>query len=192
MLDDLLPEDEELLRRIERRDQSALTILYQRYGTQVFSLAYRVLENVHQAEEVTQDTFLKVWDRAARWDPAKGRFASWLLTISRHTAIDRLRSEQRHVLSSSTSLDFVPDPVAEGGIPHDPRLQDGRILHDLLEQLPNEQAQVIEMAFFQGLTHRELSERLNLPLGTVKTRVRLGLQKLRGLWVEATETQEKS
>lgn len=192
MSDYLLPEDQQLLKRIEQREQAALTLLYQRYSTQVFSLAYRILQNAHQAEEVTQDTFLKVWDRAAHWDSDKGRFSSWLLTITRHTAIDRLRAEQRQLISNSTSLEFVPDPETERGIPHDPALQDGRMLHDLVGQLPEEQAQVIQMAFFQGLTHRELSERLNLPLGTVKTRVRLGLQKLRGLWVEAAGTQEKS
>lgn len=187
MSDHLSLEDYELLQRIERRDQTALTLLYERYGTQVFSLAYRILQNSHLAEEVAQDTFLKVWERSARWDPAKGRFPSWLLTITRHTAIDRLRFERRQVISNSTSLEFIADPETERGIPHDPLLQDGRLLRDLLTQLPDEQAQVIQLAFFQGLTHRDLADRLNLPLGTVKTRVRLGLQKLRALWIEATQ-----
>lgn len=177
------PDDRNLVERIERRDQQALATLYERYGGPVYGLAYRVTGSAAMAEEAAQDTFLKVWNQASRWDPDKGKFSSWLLTIARYTAIDRLRQEQRH---NSVPIDNVPDPPSSTGIPHDPVLQDGRMLREMLAQIPPEQAELIEMAFFQGMTHRQLAEQLDLPLGTVKTRVRLGLQKLRGLWIEAT------
>jgi RNA polymerase sigma-70 factor, ECF subfamily len=181
------PNDLELLRRIEQRDQVALQLLYQRYSTLVFGLAYRVTGVQSLAEEATQDTFLKVWDQGSRWDPAKGKFSSWLLTVTRYTAIDRLRQEQRH---NSTSIEHAPDTPSPIGNPHDPRLQDGRLLRELMTQIPSEQAELIEQAFFAGMTHQELADKLGLPLGTVKTRVRLGLQKLRALWIEAHEFNE--
>jgi RNA polymerase sigma-70 factor, ECF subfamily len=190
MSEHLTPNDQELVERVAQQDQAALTALYQRYGTLVYSLAYRVLNNAHLAEEVTQDTFMKVWRGSTRWDSERGRFSSWLLTIARYTAIDRLRQEQRHTTANATSLDDAPPVSTDIGRPDDPLLQDGQLLRQLMQQLPEEQSQVIKMAFFMGLTHRELAEKLNLPLGTVKTRVRLGLQKLRKLWHDATKSKE--
>jgi RNA polymerase sigma-70 factor (ECF subfamily) len=183
-------DDRQLLQKLEGRDQHALAQLYERYGAMVYSLAYRVTGTPALAEETTQDTFMKVWNQASRWDPDKGRFSSWLLTVTRYTAIDRLRQEQRH---NSLPIDKMPEPVSRTGIPHDPRLQDGNLLRELLSQIPPEQALLIEKAFFQGMTHSELADTLNIPLGTIKTRVRLGLQKLRGLWLQAMrETSEIS
>lgn len=190
MSDSRSPDDQELLQRIARRDETALALLYQRYGAQVYSLTYQVLRNSQLAEEATQDTFMKVWRLSHSWDPEKGRFISWLMTVARHTAIDRLRQEERQSALNNASIDEIAPITTDRGLPHDPALQDGRLLRQLLQQLPQEQAQAIEMAFFQGLTHSSLAEKLNLPLGTVKTRVRLGLQKLKTLWVEATATQE--
>lgn len=176
--------DRDLMHRIERHDQTALTLLYERYGRPVYSLAYRILQNTVMAEEATQDTFLKVWRQSARWDGDKGQLVSWLLTIARYTAIDRLRQEQRQTQPQVVSIDAVAPPESDADHPDDPALHDANIVRGLLSQLPPEQAQVIEMGFFQGLTHTELAERLNLPLGTIKTRVRLGLRKLRTLWNE--------
>jgi RNA polymerase sigma factor (sigma-70 family) len=192
MTDPSMPSDSELMQRIAQQDQTALSALYERYGTPVYSLAYRILNNAHLAEEVTQDTFLKVWRGASGWDASKGRLSSWLLTVARYTAIDRLRQEQRQSGPGTTALDEVPPLVSASGLPDDPRRQDGRLLRELLQKLPEEQTAIIELAFFQGWTHRQLAERLNLPLGTVKTRARLGLQKLRKLWIEATRTEESS
>lgn len=185
-------QDEELLMRIEQQDQAALALLYERYSTPVYSLAYRILGSTELAEEAMQDTFMKVWRLSSRWDPAKGRFSSWLLTITRYTAIDLLRTEQRQATPEASGLDNVTPPADDTARPDDPLLHDGRMLRELMTRLPFEQSQAIQMAFFQGLTHRELAERLNLPLGTVKTRVRLGLQKLKSLWTETTETQESN
>jgi len=182
----VIPTDLELMQRIAQADQSALSMLYQRYGNLNYSLALRVLQNTGVAEEVTQDVFLEVWNRPQIWDPAKGRLSSWMLTITRYTAIDRLRKDRRHP-ESLTPLDEQSEVLSTIGQTDDTLWQDGQMLRTLMEQLPAEQAKVIELAFFQGLTHNELAKILNLPLGTIKTRVRLGLQKLRGLWNDAND-----
>jgi RNA polymerase sigma-70 factor (ECF subfamily) len=137
------------------------------------------------AEEVTQDIFLKVWRQPDRWDPALGQFSSWLLTITRNAAIDRLRAEQRQPAQRFHAIHLSEETIAglAGG---DPDVLDGQLLRRLLNQLPQEQRTLIELAYFMGFTHSELAERLHLPLGTVKTRIRSGLQKLRILWREAS------
>ncbi len=171
--------DIDLIRRIKRREQAALTALYARYGGPVYSFALRVLQNAAQAEEVTQDIFLRVWERADQWDPAKGKLSSWLLTMTRYAAIDRIRRENRRPPLAEPELDDLPQLVANP----DRNADDGRILRNLLQQLPPEQSQLIQLAFFGGMSHSELAESLQIPLGTVKTRIRLGLQKLRELWL---------
>jgi RNA polymerase sigma-70 factor, ECF subfamily len=167
--------DHDLLQHIGTRDQRALAALYQRYGTPVYSVAMRVLRNGVWAEEAAQDTFLKVWNKPDSWNAEVGAFSSWLLTVARYTAIDRLRKEVRHqpaleLEETHASLVDLPD---EGGQ-----------LGGLIAQLPPEQARLIELASYQGMTHQELADSLNIPLGTIKTRLRLGLQKLRALWME--------
>jgi RNA polymerase sigma-70 factor (ECF subfamily) len=167
----------DLMGRLIERDQSALSELYDQFGRLVFSIALRVVQNPMLAEEITQDTFLKLWHQPASWDPDRGKFVSWLLTITRYTAIDRLRKEQRRPLHHAVELDEVR-LGKRGHIDDEPWL-DARLLRAHIQRLPQEQLEVIELAFFEGLTHSELAERLGLPLGTVKTRIRLGLQKLR-------------
>jgi RNA polymerase sigma-70 factor, ECF subfamily len=183
------PGDLELMRRIEKHDQAALALLYSRYAKPIYSLTFRILQNTVLAEEATQDTFLKVWRQAARWDSTRGQLSSWLLTVARHSAIDRLRQEKRQSAPNLTPLEDSMPLASEGDAPDDPLLRDGQLLRALMHQLPPEQAQAIEMAFFGGLTHTELASRLNLPLGTVKARIRMGLQKLRNYWLEATQPE---
>lgn len=171
--------DIEIMRRIVRRDQQALRELYQEYGRAVYSLTYRILQNAVWTEEVTQDTFLKVWDQGERWDSERGKLRNWLLTIAHYTAIDRLRKEQRQPALHDKEIN---EELAEasGG------WQEGSALHMLVGQLPAEQSRLIELAFFEGLSHSQIAERTALPLGTVKTRLRMGLHRLRELWL-ATE-----
>lgn len=189
MLDYSSLSDEALVQCIARHDQTALSQLYDRYGTPVYSLVLRIVQDAKLAEEATQDTFVKVWRNPERWDPDKGRFVSWLLTVARYTAIDLLRAELRQVTAHASSLDGTH--IKPGTDPVDnPALNDNRLLYALLDELPPEQAQLVRLGFFQGMTHKQLAETLNLPLGTVKTRVRLGLQKLRVLWLEATRQHE--
>lgn len=178
-------EEAELVRRLVDRDQSALSELYQQFSGLVYSIAMRVVQNAVLAEEVTQDAFLKVWDQPENWDPNRGRFVSWLLAITRYTAIDRLRREQRRPLQHAVELD--DSRLGQRGLVDDPQWQEGRELRALMERLPAEQVEVIELAFFQGLSHSEMADYLNLPLGTVKTRVRLGLKKLKALRHELME-----
>lgn len=171
--------DIDLMRRIKRREQAALTALYARYGGPVYSFALRVLQNTAQAEEITQDIFLRVWERADQWDPTKGKLSSWLLTMTRYAAIDHIRRENRHPRLAEPELDDLPQIAANP----DGDIAEGRILRNLIQQLPSDQGQLIQLAFFGGMSHSELAETLQLPLGTVKTRIRLGLQKLRDLWL---------
>lgn len=179
------PTDAELIQRIIQQDQQALMELYARYGAQVYSLAVRVLRDATLAEEATQDTFLKVWRRSVDWDASKGLLSSWLLTIARYTAIDHLRRERRHIAKDPNDPASVPDLMDRRAAVGDVQWQNGQLLRELMSRLPPEQGQVIELAFFQGMTHSEMAEHLALPLGTIKTRTRLGLQKLRALWQEA-------
>lgn len=184
--------DFDLLTQVARRDQNALMALYQQYGNLVYSLALRVLRQPPLAEEVTQDVFLKLWRQPDRWDPSLGQFSSWLLTITRNAAIDRLRREGRQ--ASAPSWEDVGENEASAREVHGFAAQqaawaDGQVLRKLLSRLPPEQRQLIELAFYDGYTHSELAELLNLPLGTVKTRLRNGMQKLRVLWEEAQQRE---
>lgn len=183
-------DDIELMQRIAARDQTAFRALYQQYGKAVYSLAYRILQNVTLAEEVTQDTFLKVWQHKTRWDPDKGKLRNWLLTITHFTAVDRLRQERRQPALYPDSIEDMEElrPAAASETPW----QEGAALRQLVTQLPDEMAVLIELAFFRGMSHSEIASETQIPLGTVKTRLRTGLQRLREQWLEAvnrTSTQ---
>ncbi len=174
-----------ILQRIAQQDQHALLALYSLYGNGVYSLVFRILHKRELAEEVTQDVFLKVWQRPERWNPQLGKLSSWLLTIARNAAIDRLRKERRQPFQDTDPLELVGEQTSPRDMVDSAAWHDGQLVRELMTHLPTEQHQLVELAFFQGYTHRELAERLNLPLGTVKTRLRLGLRRLRILWEEA-------
>ena len=188
-LTDSVPTDSVLLSQIADRSQHAMLALYRRYGGLVYSLALQTLRRPTLAEEVTQDVFLKLWQQPERWNPALGQLSSWLLTITRNAAIDRPRREARHQASDwpaeadDAGLSLAPDVAAWA---------DGQLLRDLLQQLPPDQRELIELAFYRGYTHSELAEGLGIPLGTVKTRLRTGMQKLRALWEQATNESSTS
>lgn len=173
-------DDIALMRRIAARDQQALMELYELYGKAVYSLAYRVVNNSVLAEEIAQDAFLKVWHQTARWDATKGRLKSWLLTITQFTAIDRLRQEKRQPAVMSDALEDNAETIA---LPEAGGWQDGTTMHLLIGQLPPEQALLIDLAFFHGMSHNDIAVTLHIPLGTVKTRLRTGLRRLRELWL---------
>jgi RNA polymerase sigma-70 factor, ECF subfamily len=173
--------DTDLLEKISQSDQRALAALYERYSGIVFSLAMRTLSNQGMAEEVTQDTFMKVWRHPRAYNPALGKFSSWLLTLTRYTAIDRLRHEIRQS-GASTALDDAAELGQEDDALDDPTLFDGQRMRALLHHLPPEQSQAIELAFFQGMSREQIALQTAVPIGTVKTRLRLGLQKLKTMW----------
>jgi RNA polymerase sigma factor (sigma-70 family) len=181
---DLHADDTHLMNRIALHDEQAFRLLYQQYGKPVYSLAYRILQNSSQAEEVTQDIFLKVWRQNTRWDSDKGTLKNWILAITQFTAIDHLRRERRQPALHPETLDDLEQThvfATEGG------WQDGVVLRTLIDQLPKDHVALIELAFFQGLTHMEIADRTRLPLGTVKTRLRSSLQRLRELWLETSQ-----
>lgn len=179
------PLNEELtLQLIAKGDQDALMRLYGKYGKLVYSLALRIVGQPTIAEEVTQDVFVKLWQKPDRWNPSLGHFSGWLLTLTRNAAIDRLRREQRHMTTQDNPVE--DELMVSSLIVEDVNWYNGQILRRLLIQLPEEQRQLIELAFYAGHTHSDLADHLQLPLGTVKTRLRLGLQKLRTLWIETT------
>jgi RNA polymerase sigma-70 factor (ECF subfamily) len=174
-------DDLDLLARIARRDSDALLRLYRKYSGRVFSLVYRILNDRTAAEEILQDTFYRLWDRSHLYQPEKGLLISWLLTVARNLALDYKRKESRRadsnvfarVVEDDNNLDSLPEIASL----EDPDLT--QTIRQVMEQLPPEQRTVIELAYFEGLTHEELSRRLGQSLGTVKTRIRLGLSKLR-------------
>jgi len=178
-------DDIELMRRIAANDQQAFRAIYQQYGKAIYSLAYHVLQNTTWAEEVTQDTFLKVWQQKTQWDPDKGNLRNWLLRITHFTAIDRLRQERRQPTLHPDALEEVENEIPASL--RDSGWQDGIVLQMLVQQLPREQAFLIDLAFFRGMTHAEIADETKIPLGTVKTRLRMGLQRLRELWLESLQ-----
>jgi RNA polymerase sigma-70 factor (ECF subfamily) len=173
-----------LLRRIRTGDEDALLDLHEQFATLVYSVTYRVLGNQQDSEEATQDVFLRLWDKAEQFDAARGSFTAWLLTIARHVAIDRLRKRQRREPPpNSVSMDEKPHLWETTLIKED--LSDlQRTLLSTLKELPEEQQQTIYLAYFHGMSHRDIAEHLDKPLGTVKSQIRLGMQKLRDIWLK--------
>ena len=168
--------DLELLSRICNRDTNALAELYDQYGGRVYSLAVAILGDVSLAQEVAQDAFMRVWQHAKGYKHGDSQLVSWLLTITRHAALDRLRHERRRS-GQSTSIDDDNFPEL-----HDSTQDDEarwRDLQHLMDGLPIEQREVIVLAFYRGMSNSETALHLGVPLGTVKTRMRLGMEKLR-------------
>ena len=177
------PSDSELMLALTEGRIEALGRLYDRYGSLVFSVGLRVLHDRQLAEDVTQDVFLRLWRRPWSYDPERGRFRSWLMSVTRNRAID----ERRRVVRRLRVEERADDPVPELPGPqrfHDPQLESElaeqrRFVQEAMTRLPPAQREVIELAYFGGLTQVEIAACTGQPLGTVKTRIRLGLGKLR-------------
>ncbi len=177
-------DDETLMRLILHRQESALSELYDRYGRLVYSIGVNALGETGAAEEITQDVFLRVWDRAETYQADQGKVAAWLARIARNRAIDFLR--RRNVRPESNSVTWEEQPGDELASEHNVEQaaelnEQQQRVRKAIAELPSEQKQVLALAYFQGLSHHEIADRLNQPLGTVKTRLRLSLQKLRSL-----------
>ena len=183
----LVPEQDwaTLVQSIAAGDQLALHALYERAHRPVFTLVMRLTANRETAEELTIDVFHDVWRRASRYDAANGTVLGWIMNQARSRAIDRLRFESRKKRSHGGDVELLAEVVA------DPRdvlelREQGKSLRAALAALTLDERQAIETTFFDGFTHAEAAARLNQPLGTIKTRIRSGLQKLRhALTVEA-------
>jgi len=172
--------DVELLKAIVRQDETALADLYDRYRVILFSLLVRILNSREEAEDVLQEVFLQVWRRAADFDENRGRPFTWLVTLTRSRGIDRLRSlaarERVALAGAREPSEEVSDAVADAY-----RSEQRGLVTTALAQLPDEQKRALMLAYFDGLTQSEIAEKLDAPLGTVKTRMRSGLIKLREL-----------
>ncbi len=180
-------DDARLLQRLQQRDPQALSLLYDRYARLVFSLALRIVRDVDLAEDVTQEVFWRVWEKAHQYRPERGSVRAWLLYITRNRALDVLRRRKRRPLSAD-HLPEADDPqvvLADPG-PEEMAVQDWeqQRVRQALARLSEEQRTVLLLAYFEGLSHREIAQQLGLPLGTVKSRLRAAVQSLRRLLTE--------
>jgi RNA polymerase sigma-70 factor (ECF subfamily) len=180
--------DEHLVSALEGRDARALEALYDRYGDYVYSVCLRMVGDVQLAEDLTQEVFLRVWRRPDLFDAGRGRFLTWLLSVARNRGIDERRSRGRRFrhesppsLAAEELLNSAPTPDEDDvAVLSDQRI----VIQRALATLPPEQKLVIQLAYFGGYTQQEIAKGLGQPLGTVKTRIRLGLQKLRMVLID--------
>lgn len=172
-------DETELIGRMVQGDQSALSQLYDRYARVMYSLAFKILGSVEEAEEVVLDVFAKAWRTAARYDASRSRVDSWLFLMTRSRSLDRLRQRQRQtkVVEAATNT----AQVSSSDMPDEALIINERraVVAQALSNLPDEQRLVIELAYYQGYSQSEIANKTGLALGTVKTRVRLGLRKLK-------------
>jgi len=179
--------DVQLLHAVARGDEPALAQLYDRYRVILFGLLARILNSREEAEDVLQEVFLQVWRRAADFDENRGRPFTWLVTLARSRAIDRLRSlasrDRTAVAGAQEELEQVSDPASDAF-----RSEQRRLVANALAQLPDDQKRALMLAYFDGLTQSEIAARLGAPLGTVKTRMRSGMMKLKELLANKSES----
>jgi RNA polymerase sigma-70 factor, ECF subfamily len=173
--------DGELLRRIGAGDRDAFAEFYDRNSRLMFSVASKILNDAGEAEDVLQETFVQIWEKARKFDPKLGKPSSWVAIMVRNKAIDRIRASQRRSrLADEAGAEFaiaseVRDTANEAMHGH----EKAKLIQSAIVELPVEQRRAIELAYFSGLTQDEISKKLNEPLGTIKARIRRGLLKLR-------------
>jgi RNA polymerase sigma-70 factor, ECF subfamily len=177
------PSDEQVLEAVGRGDDDALGVLYDRFGRLAFRLAFRILRDRALAEDAVQDAFLAVWRSADAYKRERAKPSTWILTVVHRRAVDIVRREQNR---RGEPLEVAPEPVS-GPADEDAVLRDRRAaVQAALTELPDDQRQALELAYYGGLTQSELAERLGVPLGTVKSRMFAGLGRLRELLAAET------
>lgn len=176
-------DDRRMLQAIKAGDPGALARLYRRYGPAVLALCRRILGDPAEAEDATLDSFAQLWERSDRYDPARASPLSYLMTIARSRAIDRLRARRRGLVPVDWTDEILPSNVSSPPSAYDAAFEAElrERVQAALRVLSERERRAIELSFYEGLSHREIAERLVLPLGTVKTRIRQGLIRLRGL-----------
>jgi RNA polymerase sigma-70 factor, ECF subfamily len=173
--------DIELLRQIAAGDRTSFAEFYDRHSALMFSVACKILNDSNEAEDVLQEAFMQIWEKAAKFDPKLGRASSWAVILVRNKAIDRIRASQRRTRLAEQageeqgSAARVDDTTNEAIYGH----EKANLIQTAIVELPAEQRRAIELAYFSGLTQDEISKKLNEPLGTIKARIRRGLLKLR-------------
>lgn len=179
------PHDADLMSRVARGEEQALGALYDRFGGVLYAVAYRIVGQKADAEEVVMEAFAQAWREAGRFDAARGSVAAWLTMMARSRALDLVRSQARRVRITDTAAreDTAASPAMSSGLPvpgsaleHEERR---RAVTNALADLSPPQREAIELAYYEGLSQTEIAERLKEPLGTIKTRMRLGMLKLR-------------
>lgn len=169
------------MEQVAQGDETAFAQLYDRLAPRVFGLVRHLVRDEAQSEEVTQEVFVEAWQHAARFDSSRASAATWLLTIAHRRAVDRIRSSQssrqRDLKAGVEEFQASYDDVEQQAIFHD----DSRRMFQAMQQLSQPQRDAIQLAYFGGYTHSEVAQRLQLPVGTVKTRIRDGMKKLRDL-----------
>ena len=189
-------DDGTLIRLIaQQRDAEALSILYDRYHRVVYSVALHLLDSQSRAEEATLDVFTRVWEKANTYDAERGEVRTWVLSMARYRAIDILRHQGARPEANSIPLTAVEYQLQARS--HNPERATARSLqaervHRALAELPEEQRQIIWLTYFWGQTQRQIADMLDLPLGTVKTRVRLAMKKLRRFFSQESTDPESS
>jgi RNA polymerase sigma-70 factor, ECF subfamily len=172
--------DEDLMQLVRRGKPAAFEVVYERHASAAFSLAYRIVGTRNGAEDVSQEAFLSIWRSSARYDRARGSVRTWVLGIVHHRAIDHLRRstvhDKRRAGDEGIQERFEAPERTDAEVA---RRDEARVVRSAMEELPSEQSQVIELAYFGGFTHVEIADMLETPVGTVKGRMRLGLRKLR-------------
>lgn len=174
--------------RVHAGEMAAFDVVFDRHIAVAYSLAYRVCGRQAMAEDAVQEAFLSLWRARDRYDPARGSVRAWVLSAVRNRALDALRRERAKAgrdVYDDASADLVPAP--ERTELEAERREQGHRINEALDSLPSEQRQVIELAYFGGLTHSEIARNLSLPAGTVKGRMRLGLTRMRALLAEPWE-----
>jgi RNA polymerase sigma-70 factor (ECF subfamily) len=173
-------DDGDLAARLKRREPAAMGELYDRYGRLAYSLIYRIVRDVGVAEDLVQETFLRVWNRAQAFDAERGALGPWLLAVARNRAIDYVRSAGGKMAKGALELEYAERPALFINFEADVLSQDqARRVRAAIEKLNENQRHVIELAYFEGLSQSEMAERMGQPLGTVKTWVRTALKNLR-------------
>lgn len=172
--------DDDLLHAIARSDEAALAAIYDRYRLILFGLILRILHDREEAEDCLQEVFLQVWRRARDFDESRGRAFTWLVTIARSRALDRLRASGSRLKLATEAAQVTPDQVGDAA-EEAVQSEQGALVRAALAALPEEQRNALLLAYFEGLTQTEIAARLGDPLGTVKTRMRSGMIKLREL-----------
>jgi len=176
------PSDEELMRRVQQKDQGSLAILYDRYSSVLKALIMRIVHNEAEADDLLQEIYMELWNHAHNYSADKGKPLGWMVTLTRRRSIDRLRKRQSYARAEERlqhEIEQQPESWMHNAVEDEIESSDMRAtLRRIILELPAAQQQAIELAFFKGMSQREIAAHTNIPLGTIKTRLELGLKKI--------------
>lgn len=174
--------EKRLIQMLKDRDKQSMSLLYDQYSAALFGVALRIVKSEALAEDVLQDAFLKIWKSGASYDSKRGTLFTWMLNITRNTAIDKTRSQHFRASGKIQSLDTFVNGSERGSTEEVPIEHIG--VRDEVKKLDEKYRQIIDLVYFNGYTQQEISDELGIPLGTVKTRVKIALRELRKIFVE--------